>query len=196
MSKFFYLLAPALFFYGCGSDTALTSNPQGAGYKNSAEVHAPIISNTNMVGAQDINKTLKISLSANSDMSGIEDIKHFQLYLDVDYDKSTGFSDGPITYNNVTYEIMGADYMIEDNKLYKSTSKNAWSWNYVADISYVSQDSVASDGRISQYKKEFSLPAVMLSGLKLPKIRVSVEPLNIDYKDTNNFIPTEDITIY
>lgn len=50
-----------------------------------------------------------------------------QFFLDTDHDASTGF-----IYNSSTWDIDGADYMIENNHLdkYKSNSASSWGWDY------------------------------------------------------------------
>ncbi len=193
MHKLIYLLAITFFYNGCDNDLATSNSPHTDRYEQTQEVQAPIISNTKTVFISDINGTLKMTFSADSDLSGIEDIKHFQIYLDVDIDASTGFSDEAIVYNDSTYEIIGADYMIEDDKLYKSISKTMWKWDYVSGIVTNNKD-IMQNSRTAIYKREYIFPSSLLSGLS-SDIRVSIEPLNINYKDTNNFVPTETITI-
>jgi hypothetical protein len=83
--------------------------------------------------------------------------------------------------------------MIEDDKLYKSTSKTVWKWDYVSDITTNNRDTMQNN-RTANYKREYIFSSSLLSGLA-SDIRVSIEPLNINYKDTNNFVPTETITI-
>ncbi len=54
--------------------------------------------------------------------------KHTAIYLDVDSDPGTGY-DSPL------WENTGMDYLIEDNRLYKSTGRT-WGWKYIGKVSY------------------------------------------------------------
>ncbi len=154
MYNFIYLFAIAFFSHGCSNDIVTSNDPHTDIHEKTQEVKTPIISNTKTVFISDSNGTLKMTFSADSDLSGVEDIKHFQIYLDADMNQATGFHDGPITYNGDTYEIIGADYMIEDNKLYKSTSKTVWKWEYISDITTHNKD-IIQNNRTANYKREY-----------------------------------------
>jgi hypothetical protein len=188
------LILTALLFYGCGGTGVTgTDKPHSGVRTQTSETSVTTISNTFTTASRDENGSLTLTFSADSDLSGIDDIRHFQIYLDTDMNASTGFNDGPIDYNGIHYEIVGADYMIEDNKLYRSTSHTAWAWDFMTDIDENIED-VTKDGRISLYKRSYHFSSSLLHGLQ-SQIRVSVEPLNVNYKDTNNFVPTEMIHI-
>jgi len=51
-----------------------------------------------------------------------DNIKNFQIFLDMDNDTSTGYS-GPDGW-----EIHGADYLIENGEVYRSLSTTEWKW--------------------------------------------------------------------
>ncbi|MCK5829332.1 MAG: hypothetical protein KAH20_03430, partial [Methylococcales bacterium] len=65
-------------------------------------------------------------LSLSSDKGDIHKKGHIQFFIDADNDSKTGYSSG---------NISGADYLLEDNELYISTSNSDdWSWKYLLDI--------------------------------------------------------------
>jgi len=58
-------------------------------------------------------------------------MKHFQTFIDIDSDDSTGFS------GEGTWEVNGADYLIEDDGFYKyvgNEKTNQWKWQLLSDI--------------------------------------------------------------
>ena len=56
------------------------------------------------------------------------EVQHTQIFLNTDNNKNTGFTgaDG--------WEIEGADYLIEDDDLYRSLSNTEWEWEYVGTL--------------------------------------------------------------
>ena len=132
------------------------------------------------------------------------DMAHMQVYIDIDYDANTGLSIG-----SGNYAIVGADYMIEDRQLFKSVSNSDWEWEWVGEvkhgisipdwISSDSYDTTPSENR-SNYFKDVEIDTDLLEGLKKEdgmKIRVSMEPINEDWGDTNNYVPAKTVsTIY
>ncbi len=59
--------------------------------------------------------------------------RHVQIFLDIDNDPATGFRS-----RSRIWSLSGIDYLIEDNRLYKSkTNSSAWSWKRIAaDVSF------------------------------------------------------------
>ena len=57
-----------------------------------------------------------------------DEIKHNQYFIDSDNDITTGFT------GTNGWEINGADYIIEDNQLYKSLSNTSWEWKYIGEF--------------------------------------------------------------
>ncbi|GEM_PF-7130848 len=53
------------------------------------------------------------------------DVRHIQYFIDADNDPATGYNgtDG--------WEIIGADYLIEDGMVFRSASESAWEWDYI-----------------------------------------------------------------
>ncbi len=72
-------------------------------------------------------KTLSVNFNQDENSNDIDSSKiaHFQIFINSDDNKKTGY------INNNS----GADYLIEDGKLYKSTGSN-WSWERVANLDY------------------------------------------------------------
>jgi hypothetical protein len=80
-----------------------------------------------------VDENHKLSFDVNFYEGIPSEIKHLQYFLDTDNNDSTGFSgsDG--------WQVVGADYLIEDGDLYKTQSKTEWKWKYI--------------GKFSQYKR-------------------------------------------
>lgn len=55
---------------------------------------------------------------------------HTQIYINSDNDPNTGY------INNLLGEQSGADYMIEDDRLYKATANGGWSWELISYVDY------------------------------------------------------------
>lgn len=56
---------------------------------------------------------------------------HLQFFIDSDNNSNTGYSQG---------DIVGADYLLEDNELYISTPGSGWSWNYVGNTNFYTDE--------------------------------------------------------
>jgi len=116
------------------------------------------------------------------------DVKHFQIYIDADNNTQTGFSGG-----GEHYIIKGADYMIEEERLFKSTSTTAWTWALLPHApSYLKQNN--ADGSVS-LKSTFDASHIFSNISTATNINVSIEPVNKQWLDTNNFVLTQAVTL-
>ncbi len=94
-----------------------------------------------------------------------ENVKHLQFFINTDNNASTGFtgSDG--------WHVIGADYLIEDGKLFKSQSTTAWKWKSLGRIK--SYQKLADDDSyakiIMKFKKQIPVA---------PRMDMSIEPYN------------------
>ena len=64
-----------------------------------------------------------------------ENIENFQTFIDMDSDANTGYS-GP-----GTWEIDGADYLIENGDVYESLSTTEWKWKLIGSFQEVNKQS-------------------------------------------------------
>ena len=118
------------------------------------------------------------------------DIYHMQVYIDIDNDESTGLNLG-----QGVHAIVGADYMVEDNELFKSVSKSEWSWEHVKTI----KNSVRFYENFDNYTQDFYIDTDLLDRLKIEdgvKIRLSMEPIDEKWSDTNNYVSAKTVGIY
>ena len=116
------------------------------------------------------------------------DIAHMQVYVDIDNDTSTGLTQG-----NDAYAIKGADFMIEDNHLFKSLSNTEWKWEYVAEITNHEKNPDSTNP--TPYSKHLSVPLSLLDNRVARHMNVSAEPVDIDWEDTNNYVPVQNIPV-
>jgi len=72
----------------------------------------------------------KFSLLITFNKNIPSDIKHFQIYLNIDNDNNTGLN----------IADSGIDYMIEDGTLYKATYKTVWKWEEIVDLNYIAYE--------------------------------------------------------
>jgi len=117
------------------------------------------------------------------------DVAHFQIYLDVDNNAATGFTDSL----GSDYAIIGADYMVEDGSLYKSSSASEWQWSYVDEIYYTEEET--NSGVFKILLDDNGAAASMFNKNDLKEIRVSIEPTDAQWSDTGNFVQTQDIAM-
>jgi hypothetical protein len=113
--------------------------------------------------------------------------KHFQVYIDTDYNATTGWS-----YGQGDAATIGADYMIEDSNLFRSTSNTEWTWEYVAKFDY---QTIQEKNDIFKIKLVGKSSQVMsITNIKqIKRMNISIEPVDGNWQDTNNFITSQDI---
>ncbi len=129
-----------------------------------------------------------LSLEINFIKPITPDVKHFQIYIDADNNPQTGFSGG-----QEHYIIQGADYMIEEGNLFKSTSNTAWTWSLQA-YSPSYQEQKAADSSM-KLKSTFDASQIFSNINTATNINVSIEPVNEQWQDTNNFVLTQAVPI-
>jgi len=115
------------------------------------------------------------------------DMAHMQVYLDIDNNISTG-----LTLGDDIYAIKGADFMIEDNHLFKSTNPTDWEWEYVADVT-VDEEGLGSDDP-ALYSKHITIPSELIAHKNIKKVNISIEPIDENWDDTNNYVPATSVT--
>ena len=117
------------------------------------------------------------------------DMAHMQVYIDIDDNPITGLRMG-----EGIYSINGAEYMIEDNHLFKSLSSNTWEWEYVADVT--NRDEGLLSPQPTQYRKFISIDFTLFDVSKLKNmISISIEPIDENWEDTNNYVPTRRLAV-
>lgn len=77
-------------------------------------------------------------------------IKHHQVFIDIDNNSATGFQ----FVSDLWTGQSGADYMIEDNELYKAkTNDSTWSWEWLTTASHYSFKGKKFPGTIKTYDR-------------------------------------------
>ena len=133
------------------------------------------------------NQEMLINVHCNKGIS--PDVFTYQVYIDSDENNQTGFSAG-----ESSWAINGADYLIDDDALFRSTSDTNWEWEWIGDISVYKSGSKTDD-----YNIEYTLISDNIQdifGANIPdKINVSVEPVDENWQDTNNYVPIQNLII-
>ncbi len=191
-SNLFLLALTAFVFIGCGSSTVQDDEIQPSHLsKSSYEQSLPInyydfAANVLIEGA--VNDDY-LKLTVNAEDVNVSDFSHMQIYIDTDFDASTGLCMGV-----EPYRIVGADFMIEDNKLFASVSSSEWKWEFVSDIN--NSFCVGDKGK-GEYKQKVFIERTLIPNLNTDtnEIRVSLEPIDWDWSDTNNYLPSKIIKL-
>ncbi|MCK5810075.1 MAG: DUF5011 domain-containing protein [Cocleimonas sp.] len=132
------LTALVLMLSACGgSDKTGDANPSSSQHPHSlggkSIATQQVLSRQSNSAITVITKGDKITLTyKNASISSGD--QHFQFFINTDNNTSTGFQ-----FDGEAWNDSGADYLIEDNELYKATSNgNDWDdvWHYVDDIDY------------------------------------------------------------
>jgi hypothetical protein len=110
------------------------------------------------------------------------DVAHFQIYLNTDNDRYTGYNDGT---------VKGAEYLIEDGSLFKSTSNTEWEWEYIDEVYYVSEE--LDDGKHHILIDDNGAASVLHDGNGY--LKVSIEPVSEEWTDTHNFVEEHKIKV-
>lgn len=190
-NSFFLLLTSSLLLSGCGKgsqtlDTSLiqphTLSPRTLKQVNPEDNWQEHIILASTYSTFKQNKDT-FSLEIVSPKGISSDVTHFQIFLDVDNNSSTGLSLGE-NY----YAIIGADYMIEDGVLFKSTSTTKWSWTYIEKCNYATILEANNTYKIQLSTNQADFISLVESQKSNKVIHVGIEPLDIEWKDTNNFI--------
>ena len=113
-----------------------------------------------------------------------QEVQHFQYFLDVDNNGDTGFS-----YGRDSWRISGADYLIEDGELYKSTSKTEWSWTHVD--TFETYEKSEQEGiahiQIATHKE------AIISLFSSDTVNITIEPFDQDWSSTYSTISTDHV---
>ncbi len=113
-------------------------------------------------------------------------VKHFQYFLDTDSNINTGFS-----FGKDGWRISGADYLLEDGKLYKSTSNKGWHWEYVD--TFEVYDRLQEDGIEHIHIATKKMPLVSL--FKSDFVHVTIEPFDKDWTSTYSTISEQFVSL-
>ena len=112
------------------------------------------------------------------------EVKHFQYFIDTDNRADTGFS-----YGKDSWTISGADYLLEDGALYKSTSTSSWSWSYVGEFDGFEKSVEGKTSHIHAHTSAFS------SIVTANTINVTLEPFDANWGSTYSTISTQTIKL-
>ncbi len=117
------------------------------------------------------------------------DVSTYQVYINTDNKFYTGFSTGIFSW-----DVIGADYLIDDDALFKSTSKTNWEWEWVQDIDFSTSGSTTSNYNLNYKLNSDAVQAIF--GDNIPsKIGISIEPVGDDWSDTGNYVSPRHVRI-
>ncbi len=133
MMRSLYFLSTlwVLLIAGCGSSSSSKANNQIPAHegKNSflranwEEVNKPGESSLGVLTKSLDNGVIEINLAKGNSVG-----EHIQFFIDSDYNEATGYSNDWVD---------GADYLIEDGRVYKSTANgDSWSWNKIGSATF------------------------------------------------------------
>ena len=178
------LIASTLFISGCGNsttDTVKILQPQ-----DTSKVIRAAAEETDwtwFVGTDGTHDGTNLSLDVYFSQNIPSEVQHFQYFLDTDNNGATGFS-----FGQDSWRISGADYLIEDGELYKSNSKDSWSWTHI--------------GKFGTYSKtiEGGTAHIQISGNNTPivtanTINVTIEPFDANWGSTYSTISTQAVAL-
>ena len=193
----------SLLLTGCGEsirDNMDNSTPTAHFIKNRTAVSPATPIKENVDQWQNYNKITtsydmtdatdhKLNIDITFEQGISNNAKHFQIYLDTDFNASTGWS-----YGDKDMATVGADYMIEDGSLYKSTSNTAWKWDFVDKVDF---KAIKEANNLFNIKITGSSAKVMsITDIEnVKKMNISVEPVDANWEDTNNFVSNQVINI-
>ncbi len=114
-----------------------------------------------------------------------EEVKHLQYFIDTDDQKSTGFS-----YGQDSWEISGADYLVEDGDLYKSLSNTEWKWEYIASFDSFTRTTQGGKASVHMSSSDQRVTAIIDEN-KLNNLNISIEPFNENWGGIYSTISTQ-----
>ena len=117
------------------------------------------------------------------------DVAHFQIFLDSDNNANTGLSMG-----EGEYAISGADYMIEDGHLFKSTNNSDWKWTYIDEFNYKIGEEANNAYRISLSSNAKKITSI-IDEENVKNINISMEPISAEWYDTHNYVSTQAVAL-
>ena len=146
------LLTSAFIFAGCGGDTQ-TADGATANKAHQVTIKKPRAGENipdidmwqNFVDISSVydenNQKIRINVHCNKGVS--PDVHTYQVYIDIDQNSQTGFSAG-----ESSWLISGADYLIDNDALFRSISDTKWEWEWIRDISVNKSGSKTEDYNI------------------------------------------------
>ncbi len=115
-----------------------------------------------------------------------QEVQHFQYFLDTDNNAATGFS-----FGQDSWRISGADYLIEDGKLYKSNSNNSWSWRRVGVFSTYAKSLEGNTAHIHISSSDSSITSIVTADT----INITIEPFDRNWGSTYSTISTQAVPL-
>ncbi len=115
-----------------------------------------------------------------------QEVQHFQYFLDVDNDANTGFS-----FGRDSWRISGADYLVEDGELYKSTSKTEWSWEHIGNFETYNRrvEGGVAHIEISTHKQD------IIALFTASTVNITIEPFDENWGSTYSTISTDHVKL-
>ncbi len=114
------------------------------------------------------------------------EVEHFQYFLDTDNNAATGFS-----FGEDSWRISGADYLIEDGKLYKSTSNNEWSWSEVGDFDTYTKTVEGDTAHIHIESNSRDIASIVTADT----LNITIEPFDANWGSTYSTISTQAVPL-
>jgi hypothetical protein len=175
-----------LLFSGCG-DNQSTKNISLP--KDTTKLIRAVAQETDwtwFVGTDGSHSASEFTLDVYFSQNIPTEVKHFQYFLDTDNNAATGFS-----FGQDSWRISGADYLIEDNKLYKSNSNDTWSWTYIADFSTYTKSVDGNSAHIHISSQNRTITSI----IKAETINITIEPFDADWGSTYSTISTQAVPL-
>ena len=177
----------SLLFSGCGTNIAdKNTTKQATNTRNVVRAIADATDWTWFVGTDAEHSASHLTIDIYFSKSIPSNVKNFQYFLDTDNNSQTGFS-----YGESYWEISGADYMIENDDLYKSNSKSNWSWSYVGTFSTYTKRSENGTSHIHLSTQNSKI----LNIIKSATINITIEPFDKNWDSTYSTISTQSVNL-
>ncbi len=109
-----------------------------------------------------------------------DSVTHTQLFFDI---REGGYN------GENGWEVYGADYLIEDNRLFRSLSESEWKWEYLGDVSY----RIVGEG--DKKRIEIAEMRYLAGATEKEQINVCMEVYDADWNGAYSTVPLENITL-
>ncbi len=138
----FYIIFLFAFISGCGGQSSKQLTPLNQPHRLNSKSIEKINTLSKVKDSPSLNAKAidvhRLQIEISNIYLDKSNTPHTQFFLNVDNNPSTGFS-----FENEAWDKAGADYMVEDNSLYKSMSDgSSWDWKYVREgaVTNISKD--------------------------------------------------------
>jgi len=173
------MLLSSLFFSGCGSDIVETEKmakqPFHKANRATTDWTWNVDAKINKInGSVDINTYFYNNIPAN--------IKHHQVFIDSIPNKGYNGSNG--------WEVFGADYLIEDTRLFISQSDTEWKWKYIGEVSRHDNQNTGNERSIT-----LDSDTILADVIKGNSVNLYIEPYDANWVGKYYTIPLPNVKV-